>query len=73
MGDGSKVQPPTTAGLDLGDKCSYLCLLDLEGACRVVEHLDLTGVVVLDPDGGIRLSGVAQQRASFSPVREIFM
>ena len=26
--DGSKVQPKTTAGLDLGDKYSYLCLLD---------------------------------------------
>jgi len=26
--DGSKVQPPMTAGLDLGDKYSYLCLID---------------------------------------------
>ena len=26
--DGSKVQPKTTAGLDLGDRYSYLCLID---------------------------------------------
>jgi hypothetical protein len=26
--DGSKEQPQITAGLDLGDKHSYLCLLD---------------------------------------------
>ena len=26
--DGSKQQPMTTAGLDLGDKHSYLCLID---------------------------------------------
>ena len=26
--DGSKVQPLMTAGLDLGDKYSYLCLID---------------------------------------------
>jgi transposase len=29
--DGSKVQPKMTAGLDLGDKHSYLCLIDQEG------------------------------------------
>ena len=29
--DGSKVQPKMTAGLDLGDKYSYLCLIDQEG------------------------------------------
>ena len=28
--DGSKEQPKTTAGLDLGDKYSYLCLIDQE-------------------------------------------
>ena len=26
--DGSKGKPKTTAGLDLGDKYSYLCLID---------------------------------------------
>jgi hypothetical protein len=26
--DGSKERPQTTAGLDLGDKYSYLCLID---------------------------------------------
>jgi transposase len=30
MDDGSKEQPKVTAGLDLGDKYSYLCLLDTE-------------------------------------------
>jgi hypothetical protein len=28
--DGSKVQPKVTAGLDIGDKYSYLCLIDQE-------------------------------------------
>jgi transposase len=28
--DGSKDRPQTTAGLDIGDKYSYLCLLDQE-------------------------------------------
>ena len=35
--DGSKVHPPTTAGLDLGDKYSYLCLIDQESG-EVVEE-----------------------------------
>jgi hypothetical protein len=31
--DGSKEQPKMTAGLDLGDRCSYLCLIDtLDGS-----------------------------------------
>jgi hypothetical protein len=30
MDDGSKEQPKMTAGLDLGDKYSYLCLLDTD-------------------------------------------
>ena len=28
--DGSKEQPKMTAGLDIGDKYSYLCLIDQE-------------------------------------------
>src|SRR3712207_6224848 len=32
MDDGSKEQPQMTAGLDLGDKFSYLCLLDTDSA-----------------------------------------
>ena len=28
--DGSKEHPPMTAGLDLGDRYSYLCLIDQE-------------------------------------------
>ena len=35
--DGSKVQPLMTAGLDLGDKYSYLCLIDT-GSGEVVEE-----------------------------------
>jgi transposase len=35
--DGSKVQPKVTAGLDLGDKYSYLCLIDTESG-EVVEE-----------------------------------
>jgi hypothetical protein len=30
--DGSKQQPQVTAGLDLGDKYSYLCLIDTVSA-----------------------------------------
>jgi transposase len=37
MTDGSKVQPKTTAGLDLGDKYSYLCLVDQESG-EIVEE-----------------------------------
>jgi transposase len=35
--DGSKQQPKVTAGLDLGDKYSYLCLIDSEGG-QVIEE-----------------------------------
>ena len=35
--DGSKQQPMTTAGLDLGDKYSYLCLIDTKSG-EVVEE-----------------------------------
>jgi transposase len=35
--DGSKEQPQITAGLDLGDKYSYLCLID-QGSGEVIEE-----------------------------------
>ncbi|HET7272763.1 MAG TPA: hypothetical protein VFI90_16955 [Rubrobacter sp.] len=35
--DGSKQQPQTTAGLDLGDRYSYLCLIDTQSG-EVVEE-----------------------------------
>ena len=35
--DGSKQQPMTTVGLDLGDKYSYLCLIDSESG-EVIEE-----------------------------------
>src|SRR5919106_6790559 len=37
MSDGSKGQPKTTAGLDLGDKYSYLCLIDQQSG-EVIEE-----------------------------------
>jgi transposase len=37
MSDGSKVQPKVTAGLDIGDKYSYLCLIDSESG-EVIEE-----------------------------------
>jgi transposase len=37
MSDGSKERPKVTAGLDLGDKYSYLCLIDSEGG-QVIEE-----------------------------------
>ena len=37
MTDGSKDNPPMTAGLDIGDKYSYLCLIDQESG-EVVEE-----------------------------------
>src|SRR5688572_7213830 len=35
--DGSKERPKVTAGVDLGDKYSYLCLLDIDGG-EVIEE-----------------------------------
>ena len=35
--DGSKEQPKMTAGLDLGDKYSYLCLIDQQSG-EVIEE-----------------------------------
>jgi hypothetical protein len=34
MDDGSRRKPSMTVGIDLGDKYSYLCLLDTEKAVR---------------------------------------
>ena len=35
--DGSKDQPNMTAGLDTGDKYSYLCLIETQ-SCEVIEE-----------------------------------
>jgi hypothetical protein len=35
--DGSKDQPQTTAGLNLGDRYSYLCLLDTQSGDVIEE------------------------------------
>ena len=37
MSDGSKEQPKTTAGVDIGDKYSYLCLIDTQSG-EVIEE-----------------------------------
>jgi hypothetical protein len=37
--DGSKEQPLMTAGLDLGDKYSYLCLIDQQSGEVIEEGL----------------------------------
>jgi hypothetical protein len=37
MNDGSRATPMVTAGLDLGDKYSYLCLIDT-GSGKVIEE-----------------------------------
>lgn len=37
MDDGSKEQPKITAGLDLGDKYSYLCLIDTDSG-EIIEE-----------------------------------
>jgi hypothetical protein len=39
MSDGSKERPKVTAGLDLGDKYSYLCLIDTESGEVIEEGL----------------------------------
>ena len=39
MSDGSREQPRMTAGLDLGDKYSHLCLLDAESGEIIEERV----------------------------------
>jgi hypothetical protein len=39
MTDGSKERPKVTAGVDIGDKYSYLCLIDQESGEVVEEGL----------------------------------
>ena len=39
MTDVSKERPKTTAGLDLGDKYSYLCLIDQQSGQVIEEGL----------------------------------
>jgi hypothetical protein len=38
--DGSSQQPKMTAGLDLGDKYSYLCLIDQQSG-EIMEEVNL--------------------------------
>jgi hypothetical protein len=39
MSDGSKGRPKITAGLDLGDRYSYLCLIDTDSGEVIEEGL----------------------------------
>ena len=39
MSDGSKGRPKITAGLDLGDRYSYLCLVDTDSGEVIEEGL----------------------------------
>ena len=54
MDDGSKGQPKITAGLDLADKYSYLCLIDAQSG-EIIEE----GRLPTTP----RLSGGASARS----------
>src|ERR687898_2674317 len=56
--DGNKDRPQTTAGLDLGDRYSYLCLLDSDGG-EIIE------------EGSVRTTPEALRRrfASEQPLR----
>ncbi len=46
MNDGSRGTSMVTAGLDLGDKYSYLCLIDTESG-KVVEEVEEDGYRLL--------------------------
>ncbi len=58
MTDGSKEQPQLTAGLDLGDKYSYLCLIDQDSG----EVID---------EGRLRTSPEAFRRRFYSEQRPL--
>jgi len=63
MSDGSKGRPQTTAGLDLGDKYSYLCLVDQESG-EIVEE----GRLRTDPEA-FRRRFASGRFASERPMR----
>ena len=52
--DGSKRHPKTTAGLDLGDRYSYLCLIDkLSGEVIEEGRLRTSPETFSDPDDSL--------------------
>jgi hypothetical protein len=61
--DGSSEQPQMTAGLDLGDKYSYLCLIDQESG-EVIEE----GKLRTTPEAFRRRFASEQPRAVFTIV-----
>jgi hypothetical protein len=61
MSDGSSEQPKMTAGLDLGDKYSYLCLLDSESG-EVIEEGRLRTTPRPSDDSSLRSLGLVPAR-----------
>ena len=49
MSDGSKERPKVTAGVDLGDKYSYLCLIETQSG-EVIEE----GLLCVQPQRGLQ-------------------
>jgi transposase len=66
MSDGSSEQPKMTAGLDLGDKYSYLCLLDSESG-EVIEEGRLRTTARTSDDASEQPMRVAIEAGTHSP------
>jgi transposase len=68
MSDGSKERPPMTAGLDLGDKYSYLCLIDtVSGEVMEESRLRTTPEALKRRFSSERALRVAIEAGSHSP------
>jgi transposase len=66
MSDGSSEQPKMTAGLDLGDKYSYLCLLDSESG-EVIEEGRLRTTARTSDDSSEQPMRIAIEAGTHSP------
>jgi len=62
MSDGSRATPMVTAGLDLGDKYSYLCLLDTDSGKVLEEGRLPTTPEALSPTAPLRITSAKQLR-----------
>ena len=67
MSDGSKGQPKMTAGLDLGDKYSYLCLIDTESG-EVMEEGRLRTTPKPSDDASLPSSLLAHSHRGRNPL-----
>jgi hypothetical protein len=65
--DGSTEQPQITAGLDLGDKYSYLCLLDTSSG-EVVEEGLLCALYPRSPQAALLLGAAATTTTAHSAI-----